>query len=195
MKNFESEHNLVSGLKNQQSGIMTVIYQMYAYSLGGIIIKIVQNDELAEDLLQECFIKIWLNGANYNPEKGRLFTWMANIAKNLALDNYRIQARDKPRYIKLENTDWEAERILRVDGGQHESLSIKPLMDKLILRHKIPLIMNYLEGYSHSQIAEILDIPIGTVKTRIRSGLLEIRKNLANEFRILKNTAIEHKPS
>ncbi|RYY18981.1 MAG: sigma-70 family RNA polymerase sigma factor, partial [Sphingobacteriaceae bacterium] len=84
-----SEEELINALQRQDKIAAEALYDMYSASLFGVIIRIVQNNEIAEDLLQESFVKIWNSFPSYSADKGRLFTWMVNIARNLSIDKIR----------------------------------------------------------------------------------------------------------
>ena len=84
-----SEEELISGLKRQDTLVMQTLYGMYSGALLGVISRIVVQTEVAEDLLQETFVKIWNSAGSYDASKGRLFTWMMNVARNLSIDKLR----------------------------------------------------------------------------------------------------------
>jgi RNA polymerase sigma factor (sigma-70 family) len=84
-----SEEELVGALKNQETVAIKALYDMYSGALLGVISRIVLQSEVAEDILQETFVKIWNSSGSYDPSKGRLFTWMMNIAQNLSIDKLR----------------------------------------------------------------------------------------------------------
>lgn len=84
-----TEDELVQLLKRQERAAIVHLYDHYAGALNGVIINIVQDPDFAQDILQEVFVKIWRQMENYDPEKGRVFTWMHHIARNTAIDAIR----------------------------------------------------------------------------------------------------------
>ncbi|MEO1436805.1 MAG: sigma-70 family RNA polymerase sigma factor, partial [Bacteroidota bacterium] len=86
-----SEAQLVARLKQQDTGVLDLLYANYSKALFGVIFQIVKDRELAEELLQETFLKIWTKSHQYDPAKARLFTWMLTIARNKAIDASRTQ--------------------------------------------------------------------------------------------------------
>src|SRR5687768_13913477 len=88
-KTVLSENELIRALRNKERIGAEALYDMYSSSLYGIIYRIIQHEEISEDLLQETFIKIWNSFGSFDPEKGRLFTWMVNLARNLSIDKIR----------------------------------------------------------------------------------------------------------
>lgn len=149
---------------------------MYSSSLYGIIYRVVQHQELAEDILQETFIKIWHSFTSFDPEKGRLFTWMVNIARNLSIDKIRSKDfRNNSKNQDLENTvnSIDEQRNTAINP---EILGVKDLVDKLKPDQKTILDLIYFRGYTHVEAADELGIPLGTVKTRLRMGIITLRK-------------------
>jgi RNA polymerase sigma factor (sigma-70 family) len=171
---FESE--LVSGLKVKEQKSLENLYKLYSGSLMGIIFRIVKIDEVAEDVLQETFLKIWKSIGQYDPAKGRLFTWMARLARNTALDQLRSRSQiNTSRNDSLDGVSMEVERKHYVSYNP-EVIGVKQLMKVLTIPQRQILDLIYFEGYTQSEVSEELNIPIGTVKTRIRLAILTLRK-------------------
>lgn len=171
-----SETDLVRALRQKENIGAEALYDMYSSSLYGIIYRIVQHEEIAEDLLQETFVKIWNSFSSYNPEKGRLFTWMVNLARNLSIDKVRSKDfRNNSKNQDLENTvnfiDEQKNTAINPD-----TLGVKDLVNKLKPDHKSILDLVYFRGYTHVEAAEELGIPLGTVKTRLRMAIITLRK-------------------
>jgi RNA polymerase sigma factor (sigma-70 family) len=172
-----SEDELVSALKRQDTIAMKALYDMYGGALLGVISRIVIHTEIAEDLLQETFVKIWNSAASYDSSKGRLFTWMMNVARNLSID--KLRSKDFKNSVKnqdIENNVDFIDEQKRVTFNS-DTLGIKELVTHLKPEFKDVLNMIYFKGYTHVETAEELNLPLGTVKTRIRMAILELRKN------------------
>lgn len=171
-----SEPELIQAIINRDTNGAEALYDMYSTALYGVIHRIVQHDEIAEDILQETFVKIWNSCSSYDISKGRLFTWMINIARNLAIDKTR--SKDFRNHSKTEDIE---NIVLSVDKGyttsiNPETLGLKDLVDKLKPDHKVILDLVYFRGFTHIEAAEELDIPLGTVKTRLRNAIITLRK-------------------
>lgn len=171
-----SEEELIVALRQREAIAAEALYDMYSSSLFGVIIRIVQNNELAEDLLQETFVKIWNSFSSYSPDKGRLFTWMVNIARNLSID--KIRSKDFKNQTKNHELDLN---VTSIDSSKNmsykpELLGVKDLIDKLRPEQKIILDLVYFKGYTHLEAADELSIPLGTIKTRLRMAILQLRK-------------------
>lgn len=168
---------MVIALKSRDITAMQALYDMYSGALLGVISRIVQPVEVAEDLLQETFIKIWNSSDGYDPTKGRLFTWMMNIARNLAIDKLRSKDfKNSGKNQDIENNvdfiDAQKEVTFNAD-----TLGVKDMVNALKPELNIVLNMVYFKGYTHAEAAEELSLPLGTVKTRIRMAIMELRKN------------------
>lgn len=150
---------------------------MYSSALYGVISRIITHTELAEDVLQETFVKIWQSAEHYDTSKGRLFTWMMNIARNLSIDKLR----SKDFKNSLKNQDIE-NNVSFVDEQNKvtfnpDVLGVKQLVENLKPDLQAVLDLVYYKGYTHVEAAEKLDLPLGTVKTRIRLAIIELRRS------------------
>ncbi len=152
------------------------LYQHYSGALYGVIYSIVQHAAIAEDLLQEAFVKIWQNFASYDESKGRLYTWMLNIARNQAIDKARTG-----KFAAEQKIQDISKLVNNLDAHQHEELQpahigLKQIVDGLRPEQKVLVDLIYFLGFSQSEAAAHLNIPLGTVKTRIRAAMGELRK-------------------
>ena len=170
-KSIYEEHELVGSLRKKDEEAFSYLYEHYSGALYGVVKQIVGDAELSNDVLQETFVNIWKRMESYDESKGRLFTWMLNIARNAAIDKTRSKGFQ------------QSQRQISLDGEVIQS-SVRPGVDdyglkKLILKLKdeqrLLIDLSYFQGYTHEQIATALHIPLGTVKTRIRSALTQLR--------------------
>lgn len=154
---------------------MEILYDNYASALFGVIHRIIQNDEIAEDVLQEAFLKIWNNFSMYDKTKGRLFTWMMNIARNLSIDKIRSkefkrELKNQPLHDSVYLAESEEQAVYNPD-----TIGIKELVRALEPEYKQIIDLIYFGGFSQSEVAEKLNLPLGTVKTRSRAALIKLR--------------------
>jgi RNA polymerase sigma factor (sigma-70 family) len=172
-----SEEELVQALGKREKVAIEALYDMYSASLFGVISRIVIDEYIAEDVLQETFVKIWNSFSSYSTEKGRLFTWMVNIARNLAID--KIRSKD----FKNQNKNRELDNnVTFIDEQRNtvykpELLGIKELVNTLKPDQKSILDLVYFKGYTHVEAADELGIPLGTIKTRLRMAIQQLRKH------------------
>src|SRR5476649_1164377 len=149
---------------------------MYSSSLYGVISRIIIDTPTAEDVLQETFIKIWHSFSSYSADKGRLFTWMVNIARNMAID--KVRSKD----YKNQNKNQDIENNVTVIDEQRNSvykpelLGVRELVETLKPEQKSILDLVYFKGYTHVEAADELGVPLGTIKTRLRMAIVQLRK-------------------
>ena len=153
------------------------LYDMYSGALLGVISRIVPQIEVAEDLLQETFLKIWNSAESYDSSKGRLFTWMMNIARNLSIDKLRSKDfKNSGKNQEIENNVDFIDTQKKVTFNT-DLLGLKDMVTALRPEYNKVLQMVYFKGYTHIEAAEELNLPLGTVKTRIRMAIMELRKH------------------
>jgi RNA polymerase sigma factor (sigma-70 family) len=179
LKPTYSEAELVAQLRLQNEQAFNYLYDNYSGALFGIINQIVPDKEIASDLLQEVFVNIWRKMDSYDSEKGRLFTWMLNIARNASIDKIRSRAyQDSQKNQSLtEDVHLAGQQVvIRTDD-----YGLRKIVSRLKAEQKILIDLSYFQGYTHEEIAKSLSIPLGTVKTRIRSALTQLRTLIAEK--------------
>lgn len=172
-----SEEELVGKLKSRDTIAIQALYDMYSGALFGVISRIIQQNEVSEDLLQETFIRIWNSAGSYDSSKGRLFTWMMNIARNLSIDKLRSKDfKNSSKNQDIENTvDFlDAHKGVTFNA---DTLGLKDMVTELKPDFIKVLNLVYFKGYTHNEAAEELNLPLGTVKTRLRMAIVELRKH------------------
>lgn len=165
-------------MQRQDQQAFSYLYDNYAGALNNIIFRLVEDSALAEDILQEAFVKIWHNFNQYDQSKGRLFTWMLNLTRNLTIDvlrskGYKKQAKISGDENSVDNIPDTSSTLLKFD-----SLGIRKQLANLKPEQRIIIDMAYFSGFTQDEIAKELDVPLGTVKTRMRTAILELRKML-----------------
>ncbi len=172
------EEELVALLQSKDQQAFSYLYDNYAAALNGIIYRMVEERELAEDILQEAFIRIWNNFPSYDNTKGRLFTWMLNLTRNLTIDTLRSKGYKKQAKISRdENSVSNIAQDSRV-AERFDTIGLRKQLDNLKPEQRSIIDLAYFNGYTQEEIAEQLAIPLGTVKTRMRTAILELRKIL-----------------
>ncbi|GGB96249.1 RNA polymerase sigma factor [Dyadobacter sediminis] len=169
------ENELVTLLKNNNKAAYEYLYDHYAPSLYGIARKIVKDDSRADDVMQDSFIKIWKHMASYDAGKGSLFTWMLNITRRTAIDKLRADNKFE------KDLQWDAVRendlsMSSVFIPLPATVDLKSIVEKLLPEKKQLIELVYFEGYTHEEASEHLCLPLGTVKSRIRNAMKELRK-------------------
>lgn len=169
------EHDLVLRLQNQDKSALSYLYDKYGDALYGAAQRIIQDEDVTSEVIQDVFLKIWNKIGMYDAQKGRLFTWMINLTRNAAID--KIRSKEIKRSAKTDSIDDNVYTIDRQNSTESsvDGIGVKELMDDLVEEQRFVLIKVYFEGFSHSEIADEYDIPLGTVKSRLRSALKHLR--------------------
>ena len=152
------------------------LYNNYKAALFTVVHQIITDKAIAQDVLQEAFITAWKNIDKYDASKGRLFTWLFNVTRNCAINTTRSKA-----YKTEQKNDSFDNYVTYVDENDNQTVNI----NQIGLRKQVHLLrdeyknvveLSYFNGFTHEEIAKILNIPVGTVKTRLRNALIELRK-------------------
>jgi len=151
------------------------LYDHYSGALYGVIVRVVRDEDIAQEVLQDAFLKIWNKIDSYDPLKGKLFTWMVNVTRNLAIDRTRSSEMQKSR-----KTDDIDRLVIRISNQQRtemevDAIGLTEMLGKLPEEQRFVIEHLYLKGFTQSELAEEYNIPLGTVKTRTRLGLIELR--------------------
>ena len=168
-----SEQELVALLKEQNNDAFNYLYDHYSGALFTIINQIVPDKDTASDVLQEVFVNVWRKIGTYDDTKGRLFTWMLNIARNAAIDKVRSKGyRDNQRT----QTIAEGESGMAMSSNPVvNDVGLKKVLTTLNEEYRKLIDLSYFQGFTHEEIAKMLGIPLGTVKTRIRTAISQLR--------------------
>ena len=169
------ESDLIQRLRSRDCLALEYLYDHYSGALFGVISRIIQKEEVAEEVLQDAFIKIWDKIENYDASKGRLFTWMLNLTRNLAIDKTRSKEISKEgKTSGIDNLVNRIDRHESVEQGV-ESIGVRDILKNLPEEQKFVVEYLYFKGYSQSELAEEFNIPLGTVKTRLRLAMKQLR--------------------
>lgn len=166
------QHQLIYRLKQQESAALGDLYDAYSGALHGIVLKIVQSQELAQQVLQDTFLKAWRNAAAYDESKGRLFTWLLNIARNTAIDATRTA-----HFQHSRQTD-SLDRLVSNPGGvslNPDHVGLREMVDRLDEKYRMLIELVYFRGYTQEEVAQETGLPLGTIKTRLRYAMNELR--------------------
>lgn len=171
--------DLLSRTARGDSDAFQQLYNQTAPKLLGLAMFIVKNKPSAEEILQESYIKIWNNAGEYHQERGSVMTWMSTIVRYSAIDMLRKQNRQVQREDSLvpvlENSAESYE--YHFEQWQEQEL-LQGCLEELTSIQKQSISMAFLEGLTHSELAESLKAPLGSVKSWIRRGLISLRRCL-----------------
>ena len=161
-------------LNEQNNDAFNYLYDHYSGALFTIINQIVPDKDTACDVLQEVFVNIWKKIDTYDATKGRLFTWMLNIARNAAIDKIRSKGyRDSQKHQPI--IEGENSGVQMSANPSVADVGLKKMLTKLNEESRKLIDLSYFQGFTHEEIAKMLGIPLGTVKTRIRTAIIQLR--------------------
>jgi RNA polymerase sigma factor (sigma-70 family) len=143
-----------------------------------VVSRIIPNEGIAEEVLHDAFLRIWERIDSYDAAKGRLFTWMLNITRNLAIDKTRSKEISRDR--KTGDIDKFVDRVERRSPEMQfeDAIGLKEVLEQLPPEQKFVVEYLYLRGYTQSELAEEFNMPLGTVKTRLRLAMITLRSKL-----------------
>ncbi|PKQ43942.1 RNA polymerase sigma factor [Confluentibacter flavum] len=167
------EKEIVSLLEHGDKKAINLLYENYADALYGVIKKIITDDDTAQDVLQESFVKIWRYSKKYDATKAKLFTWLYRIAYNTAIDKVRSLKTKSDNEIQIETSS-----VYKITSNElnQDVLDIKKHLNTLDEKYQIVLHALFFEGMTQQEASEELDIPLGTIKSRLKIGLRELKK-------------------
>lgn len=177
---FRDDHNLVQRLKNREHQVMDEVYDQYGKVTYTLVLRIVKDRQVAEDLVQETFLRVWTRAHILDLHRGGLGPWILTVARNQAIDYIRsAQGRVLPNMIEATDQNvftgahWEGDLLQDFQLQQ-----VKRAIDKLGDNQRLAIELAYFEGLSQSEMAERMQQPLGTVKTWVRTALQALREEL-----------------
>ncbi len=178
--NTERRERLTRALSHVAAGdrsALKTVYDLTSMKVYGVVVRIVRDRERADDVLQDVYLKVWDRAGRYDPDKAAVITWLCAIARNSAIDTLRRDTRvpipiADAAMPEPANPDPLADELLCVE---EEYEKLRNCVDTLGNDHRRSIRMAFFEGYTHSDLADVLAVPLGTVKSWIRRGLTELK--------------------
>lgn len=167
------EKHIVELLQERNDKAISLLYENYGETLLGVAKKVVRSDDLAQDVLQESFVKIWKKADSYDSSKAKLFTWLFRITRNTAIDKLRSANTKTDKEIQIDVSDVYT---IGVESTKPELMDVQDHLDKIEEKYRIVLDALFFQGMTQQEASEELDIPLGTIKSRLKIGLRELRK-------------------
>ncbi len=170
-----SDLALVTAVRSGDQGAMAALYDRYSSIVYAVALRVLQDTGAAEDVLQDIFMQLWRNPGGFDANRGNMAAWLAVIARHRAIDALR---RRRPE-SDIENVVVSVEPDLASEADRARAMDkVRGALQTMPVLQRSALEMAYFEGLTHSEIAEKTGEPLGTIKTRIRAGLLSLRKVL-----------------
>jgi RNA polymerase sigma-70 factor (ECF subfamily) len=158
------------------------IYDNYRVILFGLLVRILNSREEAEDVLQEVFLQVWRRARDFDETRGKPFTWLVTLARSRAIDRLRsLGARDRVAQASVREAAEEVSDAARDTFRSEQRALVTSALSQLPEEQKGPLVLAYFDGLTQSEIAAKLGAPLGTVKTRMRAGMIKLRELLTGK--------------
>lgn len=157
------------------------LYRQTSAQLFGLVVRIVKNQDLASEILQEGYVKIWNRAEDFNPDKAKPITWMGAIVRNQAIDVLRRSAHQPAASETVEDLVWLADDAagpLEIASQEQRENSVYGCFDQLQGPQREAIKLAYFSGLTHEEVAQHMGKPLGTVKSWIRRGLLRLKNCL-----------------
>ncbi len=169
-----SQEEMINLLLQRDRRAFEQLYDDYSAAIYGLVLKVLRDEAQAEDALQDAFVRIWQKIHTYDASKGRLFTWMLNVARNIAIDKLRANTSRK-----TELTSSLQEQAFATKGPSSvleiDHIGVRELVDALPTEQRFVIELLYYKGYTQQEVAEEFGIPLGTVKSRVRLAMNQLR--------------------
>ena len=176
----DNDVELLKAIAAKNEAALGQLYDRYRLILFGVLIRILNNREEAEDVLQEVFLQVWRRAADFDENRGRPFTWLVTLARSRGIDRLRSLASRERVAVAGANEAPEEVSDAAMDAIRSEQRGVvNGALSQLPDEQKQPLMLAYFDGLTQSEIALQLGAPLGTVKTRMRTGMIKLRELLS----------------
>ncbi len=190
-KGTESDVDLLHSVARGDEGALARLYDQYRVILFSLLLRILNSREEAEDVLQEVFLQVWKRAGDFDDTRGRPFTWLVTLARSRGIDRIRqLGARQRLADSAAQNAPDEASDAVTDTLHSEQKEIVARALASLPEEQRRTLNLAYFEGLTQSEIAEKLDTPLGTVKTRMRSGMIKLRELLGEQGQALMGSAL-----
>ena len=178
----ENDVELLKAIAARDEAALAQLYDRYRTILFGLLMRILNNREEAEDVLQEAFLQVWRKAADFDETRGRPFTWLVTLARSRGIDRLRtLAARERVAVAGAREVSEEISDAATDTFKSEQRGLVSDALAKLPDEQKRPIMLAYFDGLTQSEIATRTGAPLGTVKTRMRTGMIRLRELLAGQ--------------
>jgi RNA polymerase sigma-70 factor, ECF subfamily len=178
----ESDILLLKAIAARDEAALAQLYDRYRTILFGLLMRILNNREEAEDVLQEVFLQVWRKAADFDESRGRPFTWLVTLARSRGIDRLRtLASRERVAEAGAREVSEEISDAANDAFKSERRGLVSNALAKLPDEQKRPIMLAYFDGLTQSEIATRTGAPLGTVKTRMRTGMIRLRELLAGQ--------------
>lgn len=156
------------------------VYDQISAKVYGLVVRVLRDPAQSEEVVQECFLEVWRNAARFDPARGSASAWILTIAHRRAVDRVRASEADTRRDRTYTATTQPVHHDSTAETAEAriEARRVRAALETLTQAQRDAIELAYLGGYTHSEVAVMLDLPLGTAKTRIRDGLIRLRDTM-----------------
>ncbi len=172
-QNTQADTHLVERIRRQDQSALIELYRTYGAAVYSLALRVLQDPGLAEEITQDVFLKLWQMPERWNPALGQLSSWLLTITRNASIDRLRKERHQQTRHV--EQTDQLANLRADHEPSWYDGEVLSALLRELPPEQRQLIELAFYQGYTHSELSENLRLPLGTVKTRLRSGLIKLR--------------------
>lgn len=181
-----SDVALLQAIARGDEASLARLYDQYRVILFGLLVRILNSREEAEDVLQEVFLQVWRRAGDYDEQRGKPFTWLVTLTRSRAIDRLRVlSARQRLATAAAQDQPAEASDALKETVRSEQKDIVRQALAELPEEQRRTLLLAYFEGLTQTEIAAKLNAPLGTVKTRMRSAMSKLRETLRTQTGIL----------
>lgn len=161
-------------------GAFAEIYDLTAARVHGMVLRVLRDPAQSEEVTQEVFLEIWRSASRFSRERGTALSWIITIAHRRAVDRVRSSqaASDRDHHYRAASHTPAHDTTAETVGARLEAARVHRALEGLTEVQRQAVTLAYLGGYTHTEVASLLDLPLGTAKTRIRDGLIRLRDTL-----------------
>lgn len=186
MKTGEAaDEELIDMIAHRDAGAVSLLYERYARMIYGLAMHVVGDAASAEEVCQDVFMRVWEKSGTYRPDRGKVVTWLARIARNRAIDVLRSRRTRETDLPQPGDESAALPEASAADPGDHlwqsfREQEVRDAVAALPADQRRALSLAFFQGLTHREIAQVLGEPLGTVKTRIRDAMRKLRTSLGN---------------
>jgi len=175
-----SENELLQQVARQDQEALMALYQRYGALVYSLCLRVLRQPGLAEEVTQDVFLKLWRQPDRWDPSLGQFSSWLLTISRNAAIDRLRREGRQAQAAWTADDEGQESREGAHLYAAEQANWLngqvLRKLLGRLPPEQRQLIELAFFEGYSHSELAELLHLPLGTVKTRLRMGMQKLRQ-------------------
>jgi RNA polymerase sigma-70 factor (ECF subfamily) len=174
---------ILRAIQQGEETALADLYDRYRAILFGLILRILHSQPEAEDVLQDVFVQVWQRASSFDESRGKPFTWLVTLARSRAIDRLRaLESRGRTSIESVRQVVEDVSDAVHDTFRSEQSKIVRDALAQLSEEQRKVLILAYFEGLTQTEIAERMDEPLGTVKTRMRSGTIKLRELLSGRL-------------